>query len=178
MFYCGAAGAIFALGEMITFALDMCPGRGWLLFQPLTFSHTQRNFPQTTGLHLPKKNTWKATFTHSSFIALSSVHTQSFFLGFSQEEQGWYCYLVCYSNPRKKRIHILRTIVLLPRGHLAQWLKQSLQILPFPVFNHFNLVRLLHPFFWFTSTGCFAWVEIIEISMWLLMSHNELLLVC
>lgn len=57
MFYYAAAGAIFALTEMITLALDMFPGRGWLLFQPLTFTHTQRNFSQTTGLHLPKKST-------------------------------------------------------------------------------------------------------------------------
>lgn len=35
MFYCAAAGAIFALTEMITFALDMFPGRGCCSFSLL-----------------------------------------------------------------------------------------------------------------------------------------------
>lgn len=167
MFYCAVAGTTFALTEMVTFALGMFPGRGWLLIHPLPPIHAwwQRTFPQTTGLHLCNTGAHKEQKPQRALKKLRSLNTlllpsvhythDLFCCFFSRKNRGDLATLFATGIQEEEDAQFQNNSSL-PWGHLAKWLKQALQILPFPVFNRFNLVRSLHPFCWSRSTGCFA----------------------
>lgn len=158
MFYCAAAGAIFALTEMITLPWTCSQEEDGCSFSLLLQLIHKEIFPRPQGYICPQRALKNYLHSQLLYCLQFSTHT-TFFPWFFPGRTGVILLPSLLQQSQEEEDAHFKNNSTLPWAHLAQWLKQSLQILPFPVFNHFNLVRALHPFCWFTSIGCFASCE-------------------